>query len=148
MLAELRLRRQRPAVRELERRELSQDVHDHQRLGTNGRITADRQECRIFLREKHEALPDTEKGWTVRYTTDLTEEVWYYLRGEEYSAQIDYWAQSIKAKRMDGESCFRRALDTDRVVAMITGEAQVIQAPVAPATNTGLFGRILGRSGK
>ena len=65
--------------------------------GTNGRITADRQECQIYLREPHAALPDTRKGWTVRYTTELTEEVWYYLRGEEYSAQIDYFVQSVRA---------------------------------------------------
>ena len=64
--------------------------------GTNGRITADRQECQIYLREPHEALPGVGKGWTVRYTTDLTEEVWFYLRGEEYSAQIDYFAKSIE----------------------------------------------------
>jgi scyllo-inositol 2-dehydrogenase (NADP+) len=115
--------------------------------GTNGRITADRQECRIFLREPHSNLADTGKGWTVRYTTDLTEEVWYYLRGEEYSAQIDYWAQSIKARRFNGESCFRRALDTDRVVAMITGEAAV-PALASASGNSGLLDRILGRSGK
>ena len=41
-------------------------------------------------------LPGTGEGWTVRYTTDLTEEVWFYLRGEEYSAQIDYFAQSVE----------------------------------------------------
>ena len=90
--------------------------------GTNGRLTADRQECQVYLREPHEALPDAAKGWTVRYTTDLSEEVWFYLRGEEYSAQIDYFAQSIKARRTDGENTFRSALDADRVVAMILAD--------------------------
>lgn len=28
------------------------------------------------------------KGWNVQYTTELTEDPWFYLRGEEYSAQI------------------------------------------------------------
>jgi hypothetical protein len=46
----------------------------------------------------------------VRYTTDLSDEVWFYLRGEEYSAQIDYFAQSIKARRLDGENTFAGAL--------------------------------------
>jgi predicted dehydrogenase len=89
--------------------------------GTNGRLTADRQECQLYLRSRHPALPDTRPGWTIRYTTDLTQEVWYYLRGEEYSAQIDYWAESIAARRLDGRNCFRSALQTDRLVAMITG---------------------------
>ena len=53
------------------------------------------------------------KGWTIRYTTDLTEPVWYYLRGEEYSAQIDYFAQSIQAGRHDVENTFRSALAAD-----------------------------------
>jgi predicted dehydrogenase len=87
--------------------------------GTKGRVTADRQECQIFLREKHAALPDTEAGWTVRYTTELTEEVWYYLRGEEYSAQIDHFIRAVKDKRLGGLNNFRSALATDKVAKMI-----------------------------
>ena len=100
--------------------------------GTNGRITADRQECQVYLREPHAALPDAGKGWTVRYTTDLSEEVWFYLRGEEYSAQIDYFAKSIAAGRTGGENTFRSALEADRVVALILadGGAGSVAAPV------------------
>jgi len=113
--------------------------------GTNGRITADRQECQIYLREPHAALPDAGKGWTIRYTTDLTEEVWFYLRGEEYSAQIDYFAQSIAAKRTDGENTFRSALDADRVVSMIAGEsAGMVSAPRPVAKPQGLWARLFG----
>ncbi len=111
--------------------------------GTNGRITADRQECQIYLREPHEALPDARKGWTVRYTTDLTQEVGYYLRGEEYSAQIDYFAQSIAAKRLDGENTFRSALEADRIVSMITGQtAGNLPPPSATAQRKGVLARM------
>jgi predicted dehydrogenase len=99
--------------------------------GTNGRITADRQECQLYLRERHDALPGIDKGWTVRYTTDLSEPVWFYLRGEEYSAQIDYFANSVNTGRLDGENSFESALATDRVVAMLLGEA-----PVHPPSGT------------
>jgi scyllo-inositol 2-dehydrogenase (NADP+) len=109
--------------------------------GTNGRLTADRQECQLYLREPHEALPGVDKGWTVRYTTDLSDEVWYYLRGEEYSAQIDYFAKSVQAKRLDGENTFASALDADRVVAMMLGEA------VAPTTTTLASGSDAPRKG-
>lgn len=105
--------------------------------GTNGRITADRQECQIYLREPSAALPDTPASWTVRYTTDLTEEVWYYLRGEEYSAQIDYFVQSVLQKRTDGENSFKSALAADRVVAMILSQAQVATQPAAVAATQG-----------
>ena len=114
--------------------------------GTNGRITADRQECQIFLRESAADLPDAPAGWTVRYTTELTEEVWFYLRGEEYSAQIDYFVQSILRNRTDGENSFRSAIQTDRVVAMILSEAQT-SAPVAPAAASAgrsLWSRLFG----
>ena len=111
--------------------------------GTRGRVTADRQECQIYLREPHPALPGTDKGWTVRYTTDLTEEVWYYLRGEEYSAQIDYFAESIAKRRLDGENTFRSAVDTDRIVSMINGQtAGRLPPPTAQATRRGVLSRI------
>lgn len=115
--------------------------------GTNGRITADRQECQIYLREPHDGLAGTPAGWTVRYTTELTQEVWFYLRGEEYSAQIDYFVKSIELARTDGENCFQSALQADRVVAMIlaeggggSGAGLTSSAPAAK----GLLGRIFG----
>lgn len=93
--------------------------------GTNGRVTADRQECQIFLRKPHDSLPGTPEGWTVRYTTELTDEVWYYLRGEEYSAQIEHFAACIKCGHTDGQNTFRSALQADRVVAMILDNSGV-----------------------
>jgi predicted dehydrogenase len=115
--------------------------------GTNGRITADRQECQIYLREPHEALPGVGKGWTVRYTTELSDEVWYYLRGEEYSAQIDYFAKSIEMSRLDGENTFKSALQADQVVEMILaaegGDANAIR-PAPMVQQAGLLKRMFG----
>jgi predicted dehydrogenase len=106
--------------------------------GENGRVTADRQECQVYLRENSSALPDVQAGWTVRYTTDLTEPVWYYLRGEEYSAQIDHFLQAVKAGESDGLNSFRSALQTDRLVSMIlaetSGRARAVAAAPAPKT--------------
>jgi len=87
--------------------------------GTRGRLVADRQECQVYLREPPTSLSEYSSGWTVRYTTDLTKEVWYYLRGEEYSAQIDYFIQSVRQSRTDGENNFKSALATDKVAKMI-----------------------------
>jgi predicted dehydrogenase len=113
--------------------------------GTKGRVTADRQECQIYLREASPELPGTPAGWTVRYTTDLTKEVWYYLRGEEYSAQIDHFVKNVQAGRTDGENTFRSALAADRIVAMILAESQRVgmTATAAPAAK-GLISRLFG----
>jgi scyllo-inositol 2-dehydrogenase (NADP+) len=116
--------------------------------GTNGRIVADRQECQVYLRKPHESLPGFGAGWTVKYTTDLTEEVWYYLRGEEYSAQVDHFARNIADGRTDGENTFRSALETDKVVQKILDDESGVRvaAPVAAAQGDrkGLLGRIFG----
>lgn len=117
--------------------------------GSNGRLTADRQECRVYLREVSPALSGMRKGWTVRYTTDLTDEVWYYLRGEEYSAQIDYFVKSIQQGRVNGTNAFRSALEADRVAAMIDSQRGVNPA-LRPAQRGqdekagGLWARMFG----
>ncbi len=114
--------------------------------GTKGRITADRQECQVYLREPCEALPKVPQGWSVRYTTDLAQEVWFYLRGEEYSAQIDYFVQSCKQRRMDGENSFQSALQADRVVAMIVAESLAGDGGGSGVTKSALQSKsLLGR---
>jgi scyllo-inositol 2-dehydrogenase (NADP+) len=88
--------------------------------GTNGRLVVDRQEIKTFIREANELAP---KGWNVRNTTDLPIDVWYYLRGEEYSAQIDYFVQCVKEGRKDNISSFASAVETDLVVSMMLQDA-------------------------
>jgi len=90
--------------------------------GTQGKIIADAQELRIFLRSdnKKEGFA---KGWNIRYLTDLTPPVSFYLRGEEYSSQIDYFIQCIKGKKTDNINSFENALRTDRVIALLREDA-------------------------
>ena len=73
--------------------------------------------------------------------------MWFYLRGEEYSAQIDYFVQSIKARRLDGENTFRSALETDQVLEMIVNGGAPAPGPraAAPApAPRGVFARLFG----
>lgn len=117
--------------------------------GTGGKITANRQELQIYIRD-HSPLPEGfNRGWNVRYTTDLTEPVWFYLRGEEYSAQIDHFIQAIKAGRLDTRSTFRSAIDTDLVTSAIIRDAHrggttILPEPteVAEPRATGIWGMI------
>ena len=84
--------------------------------------------------DRNEALPGAKTGWTVKYTTDLTQEVWFYLRGEEYSAQIDYFVTAIGTQRTDNVNSFRSAMQADRLVGMILAEAGGAARPAPPAT--------------
>ncbi len=90
--------------------------------GTNGRLFADRQECQLYLREPAETLPDYHAGWNVRYTTDLTKEVEFYLRGEEYSAQIDDFVAAILADQGGTTNSFATATQTDKTISMLIAD--------------------------
>lgn len=93
--------------------------------GTAGRIVADRQECQVYLRGNAEMPQGYQQGWNVRYTTDLTQPVWFYLRGEEYSAQLDYFVRCIEEKRAhDNVNSFQSAWVTDKVIAMMVADAE------------------------
>lgn len=108
--------------------------------GTSGKIYADRQECQVYLRES-DNIPDGYKsGWNVRYTTDLTEPVWFYLRGEEYSAQLDHFVERILKKEPAGLNDFDSATITDHSLDMISRDATAgpstlsgVSAAVTPA---------------
>ena len=86
--------------------------------GTKGKIICDATELKIYLKEafNKEGL---EKGWTIKYITDLAIPVDYYLRGEEYSAQIDYFVNCIKNHTKVDYNTFEEALYTDSVIEMI-----------------------------
>jgi predicted dehydrogenase len=95
--------------------------------GTKGRISVDRQECQVYLRDTATPPEGYEHGWNIRYTTDLTPPVWFYVRGEEYSAELDYFVRSVKGALGDGESpglnSFGSAAVTDQVIEMLIADA-------------------------
>jgi predicted dehydrogenase len=91
--------------------------------GTHGRLVADRQECQAYLRVGNTIPAGYQEGWNVRYGTELTKEVWFYLRGEEYSWQIDHFIRNIDDGVVENTSPFADAEMTDRVIAMILKDA-------------------------
>ena len=94
-------------------------------IGTNGRLYADRQECQLYLRAPVAGLEGYEKGWTVKYTTELTQDRWFYLRGEEYSGQLDDFILAVQAgKKTADQNDFASAAATDQTMAMIVENAE------------------------
>lgn len=92
-------------------------------MGRLGKIVVDRQECRIYLRSKAN-FEDLSPGWNIKYTTELTKPVWFYLRGEEYSAQIGYFIDQIKAGSTDNINSFASALETAITIDMLKNDAK------------------------
>lgn len=106
--------------------------------GTAGRIHADRQEVQLYRRDTAPELPGYERGWTVKYTTELTDPVWFYLRGEEYSAQLDHFVQRVSRGDTAGTNTFDSAALTDRALELLTldaakGPSTRDEAAAAPA---------------
>lgn len=117
--------------------------------GRNGRICADRQELHVYLRDIATVPQGYHVGWNVRDTTELTEPVNFYLRGEEYSAQLDYFIRAInEGKIADNVNSFTSALQTDRVISMLIADvekgASSIAPPVLSSRQQGKKRRFLG----
>jgi predicted dehydrogenase len=94
--------------------------------GTKGKITVDRQECQVYLRDTATPPDGYTHGWNVRYTTDLTAPVWFYLRGEEYSAELDYFVRSIGTEPSTDrqhQNAFETAAVTDHVIELMIADA-------------------------
>lgn len=91
--------------------------------GKNGKIVCDATEIKIFLKEASEA-EGLEKGWTIKYITDLAIPVEFYLRGEEYSAQIEYFVKCIQEGKQGELNSFEEAHYTDSVIDMIINSAK------------------------
>ncbi len=84
--------------------------------GTGGRIFADRQEVQVYLREDSVIPEGYQAGWNVRYTTELTEQVDFYLRGEEYTAQLAHFIGRVANGETEGVNTFASAVVTDRLI--------------------------------
>ncbi|WP_210240405.1 Gfo/Idh/MocA family protein [Amaricoccus solimangrovi] len=119
--------------------------------GTAGRIYADRQEIQVFLTGDAPIPEGYRKGWTVKYITELTPPVSFYLRGEEYSAQLEAFGDTIAAGEGSRENSFLSSAETDATIEMIRASAEANggvgsfgATEIAPR-KAGLVRRILGR---
>ncbi len=92
-------------------------------MGTKGKIVSDANELKVYFKDK-DCPKGYSKGWNVKYITDLTEQVDFYLRGEEYSAQIDYFVKAVLGKVPNTINTFRSAWHTDRAISIIKMNAK------------------------
>jgi predicted dehydrogenase len=92
-------------------------------IGKNGKIICDATEIKIYLKEpvKKEGL---DKGWAIKYITELAIPVNFYLRGEEYSAQIDNFVDCVINRKQSVYNNFEQGLYTDKVIEMIIDDSK------------------------
>jgi predicted dehydrogenase len=92
-------------------------------IGKKGKIICDSTEIKIYLKEAN-PKENLDKGWTIKYITEFAIPVKFYLRGEEYSAQIDNFIDCIVKKKQTEINSFDQALYTDRVIELIIADSK------------------------
>jgi predicted dehydrogenase len=92
-------------------------------MGKKGKIVCDATELKIYLKEANQK-EGLDKGWTIKYITDLAIPVDFYLRGEEYSAQIDNFIGCIMKNKQSEVNSFAQALKTDKVIDLIIEDSK------------------------
>ena len=84
-------------------------------VGTKGKITANKQEANIFLMEENAAL-NLQEGWNQLYVTDECTDIHYYLRGEDFSNQLQNFSDLINGKVEQSVSSLEDAKVTDKLL--------------------------------
>lgn len=92
-------------------------------LCKGGRLVADLHQFKIFFRDEPE-LTRYRKGWNTVYVTDIAEPVRFYLRGYEFTRQLDYFIEQIRSDNAANLSSFQDGHTTDRIIAMIAADAE------------------------
>ena len=117
--------------------------------GERGKLCVDRTELQLFLTAKTNLPEGYHEGWTVRHITDLTPPVSFYLRGEEYSAQLEAFGRAI-LRNEPQRNDFASAAATDLTIELI--ERRASTAPDArgqvhrpPVSSKSLLSRVFSR---
>lgn len=92
-------------------------------IGTKGKIISDANELKAYFTTS-DFPPGYSKGWNIKYVTDLTKQVDFYLRGEEYSAQVDYFVDAVSGKVSNTINNFKSAWLTDKAIGIIKNSAK------------------------
>lgn len=92
--------------------------------GDEGKLEADTTTLKIYVKKD---IPDEnlEKGWNVKYLTDLTPQVYFNLRGEEFSLEDEHFIKCIQDASMHNIIDFDEALKTDRIIHKLIADSQI-----------------------
>jgi scyllo-inositol 2-dehydrogenase (NADP+) len=86
-----------------------------------GRITADQHAYKVFRNTPAEH--GQAGAWNTVYITDIAQPVRMYVRGNEFTRQLDYFIESVILKRSETISDIVSAMEVDEVIEKIRREA-------------------------
>jgi predicted dehydrogenase len=93
---------------------------------TKGELVVDRQELKVRCGA---AFDGYQEGWNTRRITDLHDRAAaFYLRGEEYTAQVAAFFSAIRSDNAASENSFASAYETDRILDLIARADQAAAA--------------------
>lgn len=96
-------------------------------FGQNGKMVADRHGLKVFL-GKDDVKSGLKKGWNALYFTDLYENVPFYVRGTDFSAQLYHFVEKIQSATDRKTRCsFADASDTAAVIESMFKDAAAVQ---------------------
>lgn len=87
-------------------------------LGTKGKMIVDGTEIKIYFKDTPSDKIYT-KGWNIRHINEFPNGVEYYLRGEEYSDQLDHFIKAVSGKAKNDINTFESAWKTDKIIEQI-----------------------------
>lgn len=91
-------------------------------FGKKGKIMADKHAYKVYLTDPCPSHGFHE-GWNTRYITDFAKNVHFYVRGNEFSYQLQYFIDCIQQNHTDNISGFTEALKTDVIIENIFNDA-------------------------
>lgn len=92
-------------------------------LGRKGKIIADLHAYKAFFREDP-GLDGFSKGWNQKYVTDFVTPVRFYVRGYEFTRQLDYFVDCIKQKHPASICSFEDGYHTDLLIDRIRNDGE------------------------
>ena len=106
-------------------------------FGTKGKIIADKHAYKIYLKENSPNDYGFHQGWNTRYITDFAKPVRFYVRGNEFTRQLDYFVECVQNRQQANVCSFYDAYITDIVIEEIRRDASGTQ-PSGSSIESGL----------
>lgn len=90
--------------------------------GRKGKIIADLHAYKVFFRDPP-LFDGFTQGWNQRYVTDFVEPVRFYVRGFEFTRQLDYFIECVVHGQPNHMCSFENGLAADKVISRIRKNA-------------------------
>jgi predicted dehydrogenase len=87
-------------------------------FGTDGKIVADQYGIKVFLNTE-DTKYNFRKGWNNIQITDIFKPVPYYVRGNEFTNQLYYFAESILDRSLESKCTFNDGYNVQNIIQMI-----------------------------